>query len=190
MTNDHCQIIRDDFAALDKTDKLSLWNFFRKYLYFSTYDLAIVLKTTAKRIRQLKAIAGIRREGKTTIPTYVQQRVEIELPPDWDTAEWWRAHYPKYGTSILARVTGLNLLTVRKRLRKHGIRILSKRESELSKNPLCTEAWIRKHYYDEGLSQRACAKLAGISTDTFRGWLIRFGLQSKCPRSFRCGPSY
>ena len=188
--DDHCQIVRNDFAAADKTDKIVLFDFFHKYLYFSTYDLAVILRTTPKRIRNLKAIAGIKREGKGPLPSNIRVKIEIELPPNWDTAEWWRAHYPKYGTFVLARVTGLNLMTVRKRLRKHDIRIRSKREAEQSKHPYCTEAWLVKYYYEEDLSLRACAKLAGISTDTLRGWLVRFGLQTKCPRSFRCGLNY
>ena len=112
------------------------------------------------------------------------------LPDNWDTKEWWTANYPKQGIYLLARETGLNKHTVRKRLRKHGIKILSKEEAERSKHPCCNAEWLSEHYYVKGLTLQACGQLAGVSGDTIKTWLSALRMQTKCPTWFRCGLSY
>ena len=188
--NDYCQIIRDDFAALDRKNPQALWDFFHKYKFFSTYDLAIVLDATARTIRDLKGVSGLRREGVGPLPSNIRLKTQVELPENWDVREWWEANYPRYGIYMLSKITGLNKLTVRKRLRRYGIKTISKKEAEFSKHPCCNVEWLKEHYYKNDMSLRACARLAGVSTDTIRGWMIAFKLQTRCPLWFRCGLSH
>lgn len=179
--------IKEEFEAIAHTDNDGYRKFFLKYPYLGTNDFCQIVGLSAKTIRKRKKQAGL---GSKNPPKPPQARPYVppvvDLPEDWDNAEWWRAHYPKYGGPTLAKITGLNIDTVYKKLRKHGIKINSNRTKQPSTHPCCTKEWVVKHYQDKRMSIENCANLAGVSNETFTGWLNRFKVEI---RNTRYGPS-
>jgi len=170
--------IREEFDRIDIKDKKAMRRFFLRYSFFSTNDLALILDLSPRTILEYKRNCDLRRKGgPKQRPVYPRIPTDIELPENWDTPEWWRAHYPKYGMYILTKVTGLNYHTVRKRVSRYCGGIRSYREAMASDHPCCNEEWLREHYIERELGQKACARLAGVSDSTLRGWLVRFGIQ-------------
>jgi hypothetical protein len=147
-----------------------------RHSFFGVGDLATLLDLSPRTILKYRRRAGIKKRGEVkNQPEFHSIPTNINLQEGWDTPEWWRAHYPRYGMRILTRVTGLNYLTVRRRIERHcpgGIRKYG--EAVKSKHPCCTEKWIREHYEEQELSQYKCASIAGVSPSTFRDWLVRF----------------
>lgn len=171
--------IREEFRMrVNIRDTKSLRRFFLRYSFFSTNDMALLLGLSPWTIRIYKRRAKIRRKGgPNTKPENPQIPVHLDLPEDWDTSDWWRKHYPRYGMGILTRETGLNYHTVRKRVRQHCGRIRSQQESTDSSHPCCTREWLQEHYINQGLSQKRCGRIAGVSDSTIRDWLVRLGFQ-------------
>jgi len=173
------EAICEEFKTrVDIKDAKSLRRFFLRYSFFSTNDMALILGLSPWSIRTYKRRAGIKRKGgPKTKPKNPQIPVHLDLPENWDTAEWWRAHYPRYGMYILTRETGLNYHTVRRRVRRHCGGIRSYREAANSDHSYCTKEWLQEHYINQGLSQKRCGVIAGVSDSTIRDWLVRFGFQ-------------
>lgn len=172
-------VICEEFTTrVDVKDPKSLRRFFLRYSFFTTNDLALILKLNPRTIRTYKGRAGIKRKGgPKTKPENPQIPVHLDLPENWDTAEWWQAHYPRYGMRILTRETGLNYITVRSRVRRHCGGIRSHREATTSAHPCCTREWLQEHYIEQRLSQKQCGRVAGVSDSTIRDWLVHHGIQ-------------
>lgn len=171
--------IREEFdKRVDINDGKSLKRFFMRYSFFSTNDIALVLGLSPRTIRVYKRNAGIRRNGgPDTKPKNPNTPVRLDLPENWDTAEWWQRHYPRYGMYILTRETGLNYHTVRRRVNKHCGGIRSYRDATASNHPCYNKDWLQEHYVDQKLTQKQCGKIAGVSDSTIRNWLVRLGFQ-------------
>ena len=171
--------VREEFRTrVGIHDAPSLRRFFFRHAFFSSNDLAQILGLSAWTIRQYKKRAGIQyRNSHNKLPPNLQLPVHLDLPGGWDTAEWWRAHYPRYGMHILVRETGLGYRTVRRRVQKHCGGIRSHQEATHPTHPCCNEEWLREHYIDQGLSQKRCGVIAGVSDYTIRNWLVRYGIQ-------------
>ena len=169
--------IKAEFDAIDRLDSESYRQFFLRYPYLSTNDLAQITDRCAATIRRRKKMAGLGSKNPPTPPRNVRLPIIMELPCGWDTKEWWEAHYPLYGGHDLARITGLSTTTVYKKLRKHGIQIQNRVDTQKSKNPCCTEEWCREHYEKRQLSINKCSKMAGVSKETFTAWLNRFKIE-------------
>jgi len=173
------QVVCEEFKTrVDIYNKKSLFRFFMRYAFFSTNDLALILGLSPGTIQEYKRYAGIKRkDGPYHKPVNHNIPVHLDLPENWDTPEWWRAHYPRYGMYILTRETGLNYNTVRRRVRQHCGRIRGHKEAVQPDHPCCNKDWLRKHYINQGLNQKQCGLLAGVSDSTIRSWLVRLGFQ-------------
>ena len=171
--------IREEFnTRVDIKDAVSLRRFFNRYAFFSTNDLAMILGLCPSTIRIHKRYAGIKRANAShNKPENPSIHTHIDLPEDWDTPEWWRANYPRYGTYILRRATGLSYRTVRRRIQKHCGPLRSHREAAGSMHPCYTKEWLQEYYVDQGLSQKRCGAIAGVSDSTIRDWLVHLGFQ-------------
>jgi hypothetical protein len=176
MEDDHCQIVRDEFAKICRTDSQALLDFFMKFKYFTTNDLSQILNISIWTLRDYKRLAKL----NTGTPRKIAAPLRVplgDLPDGWDCATWWQANYPKYGMVVLARWTGLNQATVRKRILRHGLRIRSLKESITPNHPCCNRQWLVDHYEKQSWSVARCAKAAGVSPDTIVGWLNRHRVQ-------------
>jgi hypothetical protein len=177
---DHCQVIRDEFKLLDKRDPKQLSNFFLRYKFFSTNDLAQVLSLSSRYIRMLKTRTGddiVRTRQNNRPRAGVRFLPIVELEPGWDCAEWWRHYYKLYGARILAKITHLSIKTVKKRIRKYNIP--RTRQAPPLTHPCCNYEWLYKHYVEMDLHLLGCAKAAGVSPDTISSWLNTFKIQVK-----------
>jgi len=180
--NDHCQIVRDEFLLIDLFDAKALKTFFVRYKYFTTNDLAQILSYSSRQIRCFKTRANVTNSRKTSPSKNIEIPTNIKLEQGWDCLEWWRKHYPKYGSITLAKITGLSPSTVRRRLRKYGIEIMS---HEVPDSPYYNYEWLYKHYVTLDWGLIRCGKAAGVSPDTISSWLNSHNIQVKG----RYGPS-
>lgn len=170
MQDDHCQIVRDEFKVLDRHNPEQLRNFFIRYKFLSTCDLSQVLSMSSRHIRRLKSRAKVTYGRKTSPPPNVKTPPDIKLEPGWDCKEWWGKHYPRYGTTVLSKITGLSVRAVLRHLRKYGVRVRKKGES-YSGHPCCTYEWLHHHYEEKRWGLVRCGSIAGVSPDTIAGWL-------------------
>jgi transposase-like protein len=97
----------------------------------------------------------------------------IDVPKNWDTKEWLEEAIKLYSIRAIARAVGRDKVGIQKRLKKWKIKYDSDKHRTL-RHPKCNREWIYKHYVTQGLSQIKCAKLAGVSKQTFNNWLNRF----------------
>ena len=121
---DYCQVMRDEFKLLDRRNQDQLSNFFVRYKFFSTNDLAQVLSLSSTYIRRLKTRTNITRTRyKHRIVPRVEVLPDIKLEDGWDCAEWWRHYYQFYGVRVLSKISGFSIPTVWRKLHKHNISI-------------------------------------------------------------------
>jgi hypothetical protein len=180
--------MRDEFKLLDKYNSEQLGNFFVRYKFFSTNDLAQVLSLSSRYIRTLKSRTDISRtRGRKVSPkSNINIIPNIKLEPGWDCPEWWRHYYELYGMKTLAKITHLNILTVKKRLSKYNIPSKTRKSKPLN-HPCCNFEWLRKHYVELGYTIAKCARTAGVSPDTITSWLNTFKIQVKTRNAPKVG---
>lgn len=175
--DDDLQDLHDEFwSEVDPHDIDSIHRWFAKYPYFSTSDHARVANRSLEWIRILKRRANIKGRMPTTLPTPNPSRrtYNIDVPEDWDTPEWLGKAVKTHSIKALADAIGVSRRTIGRRLKAYNIEPPDVIESTRPKHPCCTREWCYTHYVEKGLSQRQCAKLAGICFQTFANWLNRF----------------
>lgn len=109
---------------------------------------------------------------------YPPEPVATTIPPTTsplDDPDWLEDAYVEQGRTVrsIAEEVGASHVTVWRRLVKHGIPRRRKRTSTLA---CAEEAWLQRHYLDEGRSLRECAAIAGSSHESVRYWLRAFDL--------------
>jgi hypothetical protein len=187
MADDYCQVMRDEFQLLDRRNPDQLSNFFVRYKFFSTNDLAQVLSLSARYIRRLKTKTDITRTRyKHRIVPRVSVLPDIKLEEGWDCAEWWRHYYQYYGVRILSKITGFSIPTVWRKLDKHNIPTRPKGK-KLPMNPCCNYEWLYKHYVEMHWTLPECAKVAGVSYHSIETWLNNFKIQVRTRNAPKVG---
>lgn len=169
---DDTALLREQFAQVDFTDIGSIQKWFADHPYLTTNDHAQIANRSTLWIRQQKRKAGIKSRTPPVLPVAKPiKKPLIDVPPDWDTKEWLEWASTRYTIRRIALSTGKSMRTIYSRYKKWGLKptYVSK-----SQNPCCTEEWVREHYVNQRLSQKECAKLAGICTQAFANWLNRF----------------
>ncbi|HZY65078.1 MAG TPA: FAD-dependent thymidylate synthase [Rubrobacteraceae bacterium] len=97
--------------------------------------------------------------------------------------DWLKEQYIERNLSIteVAGLAGVSTATVKKWLRKHGLRKDSgvrTRWTFANDGKLYADKdWLEKQYIVEGLDQASIAQLAGVSQHTIRSWVRKHGLQ-------------
>lgn len=170
---------RIEFRKVKRRDPKSLLRWFTTYKHLSTNDHAQIAGVAACTIRKYKKLAGIRGKGPANNPRVKTVRCDPAevAPPNWrEDADWLRRTLDLYNVSVIARMVQRDRNVVLNALRRHNIPTKPLRESNKPKNRCCTHAWCWKHYIEQGLSQKQCAKLAGIAQQTFSTWLNRFNI--------------
>jgi len=86
-----------------------------------------------------------------------------------------------FSLSEIAGVAGISKQTVKKWLRRYGIRKplgVRTRWTFANENKLYADReWLEEHYVLKGLNQKFIARLAGVSKHTIRSWVRKHGLQ-------------
>lgn len=180
VMQDYCQVMRDEFKLLNRHNPEQLSNFFFRYKFFSTNDLAQVLSLSSRYIRMLKnrtdGTGIVRTHSRAPRPTpNIHVVPDIKLEPGWDCAAWWRHYYALYGTRVLSKITHLSREVIRGRLRRYNIPIRQLKGF----NPHCSYAWLYKHYVEFNWGLVRCANAAGVTPDTITSWLNTFKIQVK-----------
>jgi hypothetical protein len=167
------RILRRAFATVDTRDPTDLQRWFADRPYPGA-DHARIAGVSLKTVRRWKDAAGLPR-GKQRPPGWRRQpKAALAAPPDWSSGSWLADQYAA-GHSIrdLARAIQRSYTATRRRLRRSGTYLRSVREATGSRHPCCNRTWLLLHYVTEFLSITRCARLAGVSTCTMAGWLIR-----------------
>ncbi|HET9867549.1 MAG TPA: HNH endonuclease, partial [Nitrospira sp.] len=96
---------------------------------------------------------------------------------------WLEEHYIQRNLSMteVAGVAGASTQTVKKWLRRYGIRKplgVRTRWTFANEGKLYADRkWLEEQYVLKGLEQEAIAQLAGVSRHTIRSWVRKYGLQ-------------
>lgn len=183
-TEDEFEYLRVEFAKVDIDDAESVIDWFSKHSYLSCNQHAIVANRSAWWIRKLKRRYHIKNKMPKVLPVPVGKRHKPKLivPKDWDNKEWLEETLKTYSMHDIARATGRSSLYIFKAVKRYGIKHKTYLESVRSKNKYCTEKWCREHYEILQLSQKECARLAGISVPNFANWLNRFKINIRDPK--------
>jgi hypothetical protein len=165
--------LRRAFATVDTRDPAGLRKWFADHPYPSA-DHARIAGVCLKTVRRWKDAAGLPR-GKQRPPGWRRPpKASFVAPPDWSSRSWLEEQYAA-GRSIreLAHAIQRSYTATRRRLKRSGVNLRSAREATGSRHPCASRAWLLRHFLTEFLSLTRCAKLAGVSTCTIAGWLIR-----------------
>lgn len=176
MTIEELRVV---FAGVNRRDPKALRRWFTTHAHLSTNDHAQIAGVAACTVRKYKKLAGLLNGKGPVNPRVVTVRCDPAevAPPNWKEDEaWLRRTLELYNVSVIARMVQRDRNIVLTALKRHNIPTKPLRESNKPKNRCCTHAWCWKHYVEEGLGQRACAKLAGIAQQTFSTWLNRFNI--------------
>ena len=165
-------VVRNDFKTVNRDDAKSLREFFLRYRFFSTSDLAQIIDVNARTVRKWKRRAGFS-GPKAPPPTEPRLWPRVEWSREIDCREWWLQHYPKYGMVVLAKSCGCSINNIKIKLRRLKIPIVQ-RGSPTMNHPCDTKDWCILHYCTLKLTRNKCAELAGVSRDTFSGWLDKY----------------
>ena len=177
--------VKQEFHKIDRFNGDGYREFFLKYPFLSTNDIAQIVGRCAANIRKCKRLAGLGSKNPSKPPRHVPVPIIVDVPENWDTKEWLESTYEQYGCRTIARITGRPICTIYRKLKKYGIQ-LKDRNGYIIKNPCFSEEWIRNHYKDMEMSIAKCSRLAGVSKDTFTGWLNHFKFEV---RGITYGPS-
>lgn len=164
------------YYSINNKDQDQLKNFFQTHSYFSTVDLASILKLSPGHIRRLKRRAGVGMGPSPELLNRLQVPKRIVLDdilPFEDTPEWWKEHAKKYGLVKLMRASGLGRTATRKRMAKYAP---ATRIGKIS-HPCCTYDWLNEHYIRRKWSTDKCAELAGVTHETIVSWLTLHGIR-------------
>jgi hypothetical protein len=183
---DEIEQLRPEFAAVDKSDPVSLKQWFESHSHLRTSDHARIANRDLDYIRRLKKLAGLGGRTPKNRPTNSNKKiVSIDVPEVWDDPEWLRKIIQLHSAKSLAKAIGVSVRTISCRLIKYKIPRKSPKERTKPNNPCCTKAWVYEHYVEQGLSQSKCGKLAGITHGAFAKWLIRFEIPVRDIRETR-----
>lgn len=166
--------IKEEWVQLDKKDYDKLREFFCKYSFLTIYDLAQTIDLTPYYIRKHRRNAGFVSKVKLPQPKIKQVPAVIDVPPHWDTKEWFESVYPKYGMYTICKMTGQNPSKIYRRMKKYGIKIRSHKEAMHPKNEYCNKQWLEDCYIHQKMSLPEMAKIAGVSIDSITTWLNRY----------------
>jgi hypothetical protein len=168
--------LRKQFERVNKKDPASLRKWFESHSYLSVADHAMVIGMSTASVRKLRKLAGIEGNRPKTKKRPISIKQEIgEVPANWRTKEWLTENTQRYGVKAVQRAVGISHVLIHRILRKLGVPKFGNK----SKNPNCTKAWCHKHYVELGLTERQCAKLAGISNSKFSDWLVKFNIPKR-----------
>jgi predicted HTH domain antitoxin len=97
----------------------------------------------------------------------------------WNNKEWFEHAYnvDRFGLPTISKITGLNINTVLKRLKRYGIATRNLKECNKSQNKYCNREWCFRKYVIEECSLGEMAKIAGTSPHTIQNWLSAFKIQ-------------
>lgn len=194
LKQDDLLVFRQEFLKIDPTSPQHLRKWFLAHPYLTNHDLAIIANRSSNTIRCWRRKAGISnpRPRSTYVPKVITSPALIEVPSHWNTRDWLEQQLQRHSTESLAKAIGITWATMRKYLHAHGLRPKTHREAVRSTNACCNHAWCWRHYMELGLSAQQCAKLAGVSTETFRVWMtsLRIPLRSSRANVYRSPALY
>jgi thymidylate synthase (FAD) len=97
--------------------------------------------------------------------------------------DWLARNYLERNRSIseVAGLAGVSAVTVKRWLRKHGLRKPPGARTRWTfaneGKPYAHRAWLEEQYVRKGLDQASIAEAAGVSAHTIRAWVRKHGLQ-------------
>lgn len=156
-------------AEVDINDRKSVRKWFKKYPHLTSPEHAQIIGKNKDWVCRLREWAGLKEPTpKHKPPIQMKKAFSLQVPENWDTAEWLTEAYKHYGSLVIARAVKRSKFAIRTRLKKLGLKP-PKRPS----HPLCNKNWVYDHYVVKGLTQKQCAALAGIPRQSFVRWLVK-----------------
>lgn len=168
------QQLRQRFKKVDTKDPTSIQQWFAEHPYLTTNDHAQIAQKSLFWIRKIKRFASIKNKTPPVLPISKPRRSVNTLvaPVQWDDPEWLRETAKHHNVLAMSRACGISRAYMRKKLAKYGIPPMSERAYD-PRSDKYNYQWVYEHYVIKGMSQKQCAKLAGIARQTFAIWLNR-----------------
>ncbi len=176
---------KSKWDLVDKNDLDAVRNWFLEHPFIDTPIHAMIMDYNMDKVRKLKQKVGLGGKMPKNLPPVGKKMIptKIEVPEDWDNAEWLSKAYAKHHITDIARSVGLNRISIWIRLKKYGIKPGRKL------HPCCNKQWLHKHYVEKRMTQHQCAKKAGVSLQTFARWLVLFKIPVRNCRESASGKS-
>lgn len=172
------QRLRAEFAKVDVNDISSIQQWFITHSYLSTNEHSQISGRSSFWIRKKKRMAGLTGKKPPVLPKSTSQKqiINIEVPENWKSEEWLREIIKTNSCNAVRKAIGVCEKTLYTYLARFNIPRPNRKQATLSKNPCCTYEWCYEHYINQNLTQRECAKRAGICQQAFANWLNRFNI--------------
>jgi len=181
---DDIKELQKEFLKVNIKDQSSIQQWFANHPYLTTNDHARVANRSVYWIRKLKNFANIKGRMPKNLPKSSRKKTinTIHVPEDWDNDEWLRKQAKLHTVSAISKATGLSRKSIYNRFKKYGIKGKTLDEALEPKSPYFSHKWVYEHYVTKGMSQRDCAKVAGICVQTFSNWLNRLKIAVRNPK--------
>lgn len=166
--------LRRQFKEVDIKDPSAIQKWFADHPYLTTNDHAQIAERSLFWIRKLKRFANIKQRTPKILPISKPRKSVNTLvaPVDWDNQEWLRETAKTHNVTAMAIACGISRRYMRDKLTKYKIKQMGEKAFD-PKSDKYNYQWVYEHYVTKRLSQAKCAKLAGISRQTFCIWLNR-----------------
>lgn len=165
--------LQDEFAKVDIFNNDALRQWFLDHRHLTVSDCALVVNRSCVTIRRWRRRLNISnsRPPSKFVPKAVVKPILIDVPADWTQKEWLEQQLAKHSVKALSKAIGVDGGQIYKYAKQYNIKTKTYAEATKSTHPCCNHQWCWHHYIELGLSQLACAKLAGVSRATFAIWL-------------------
>ncbi len=173
--------LREEFAKVNTRDPESLRKWLTEYPEFRSADYAKIAQVTTKTIRIWKRKAGIKPHPRT-LPVFIDTRKYVEPVPQevWNNREWFVEIVKTYGSRSIARMINKKRAWVKDKVKRLKIkRVKYPKNHTNTPSPYCNVEWITEHYLNQLIPAYKCAKLAGVSTETFFDWCRKLGIETR-----------
>lgn len=166
--------LQEELKQIDRHDQEAVKAWFQKYSYLTVHQQAAIWNVGLIKLRKCRRIAGIhhRKTIDPPRPISLPEGIAIKVPEIWKTKEWLEQVSQHYGLLTIAKAVKRDRAVVKAALARFNLPI--PKDGRKSRNRCQTYEWCYYHYVTIGLSQTACAHLAGIARQTFITWLVKF----------------
>ncbi len=172
--------LKKEFATVDISRNSELRAWFAKHPYLTTNDMMrianICLKTVCVWRHRIGWKPAVLNKNLVVPKPPLRKSAIPTAPPDWDVAWLIKMYQDGYSLPQLARSVSRSIFLIKRTLKRH-IKLRDVKDSVRSTHPCRTLQWVFEHYVNQCLSQKQCARLAGVSRYTFSTWLNFFKIR-------------
>ena len=188
MTPEELNEFKEEFCRVDPHNDRQLRKWFLDYPELTTAENAMIMGISQRWVSARKKSLGLTRiiiietsAGVKILRKRAKKKTTLK-PPAEGIEDWI------IDQAVNNKVTVLELSKAVLRSRGYVKRVLKahRKKPNNTIHPCMNKEWVEEHFVKQRLSLRRCARIAGVSYGTIRGWLSHFGINNR--DSFEAAP--